>query len=65
MCMETYFTPPGNAESLAQLEASLSRMSSTTNRHIIRAGDFNLSRIDWETNEVITGETTPGEARKL
>ena len=61
----TYYRPLGNAEYQVQLEASLSRMSSTTNRHIILAGDFNLSGIDWETNEVIPGTTTSGEGRKL
>ena len=51
LCIGTFYGPPGNAESLAQLEASLSRMSSTTNVHIILAGDFNLAVIDWETNK--------------
>ena len=51
LCIGIFYGPPGNAESLAQLEASLSRMSSTTNVHIILAGDFNLAVIDWETNK--------------
>ena len=65
LCIGIFYRPTGDAESLAQLEASLSRMSSTTNGHIILAGDFNLAGIDWETDEVITGAATPGEARKL
>ena len=65
LCIGTYYRPPGNKESLAQLEISLLRMWSTFNGHIIIAGDFNLSAIDWETHEVLSGAPNTREASKL
>ena len=65
LCIDTYYRPPGNKESLAQLEISLSHMSSTFNGHIILAGDFNLTVIDWETHEVLPGAPNTREASKL
>ena len=40
-------------------------MSSTFNGHIILAGGFNLSAIDWETHEVLPGAPNTREASKL
>ena len=65
LCIGTYYRPPGNKESLAQLEISLSRMSSTFNGHIILAGDFNLSAKYWETHKVLPGAPNTREASKL
>ena len=65
LCIGTYYRRPGNKESLAQLEISLSRVSSKFNGHIILAGDFNLSAIDWETHEVLPGAPNTREASKL
>ena len=65
LCIGTYYRPPGNKESLAQLEKSLSHMSSTFNGHIILVVEFNLSAIDWETHEVLPGPPNTQEGGKL
>ena len=65
LCIGIYYRPAGNKESLAQLEITLSRMLSTFKGHIILAGDFNLSAIDWETQEVLPGAPNTREASKF